>query len=155
MTTDITLPIEPVLISDFSDFAELSFSSKSDIVYVLFFKRKGSDKCTPFYVGESSRSVGRFGDYVAAKFSAPTDFKVGRAVEWLRDHHECEVLFRYKHTDERKAKEKLLIESYRRQGVTLLNDYRDPYQYDKAKEAVELEKVLRFTTERLFKEAHA
>ena len=48
---------------------------------------------------QSSRHVGRFGDYVAAKFTASTDFKVGEAVRQLRDHG-CKVFIRYKRTGE-------------------------------------------------------
>ena len=75
-----------------------------------------------FYVAESSRSVGRFGDYIASKFTASTDFKVGQAIQYL---HECgcEVVVCYKPSHDRMADEQALIRSSRTMGNKLLNDY--------------------------------
>lgn len=114
MSMAFALPLAPISALDFSGFAEIAFPEKADIVYVLCFKRKGSNDCIPFYVGESSRHLGRFGDYVSAKFAASTDFKVGEAVKQLRVHGE--VIFRYKATNYRRAKEKSWIESIEKKG---------------------------------------
>ena len=93
---------------DFTDYASLPFSSDGRVVYVFCFKLEGSTAYTPFYVGESSRSVGRIGDYVSANFSAPTDFKVGKASQHLLALG-CDVTVFYKAASDRKAEEKRLI----------------------------------------------
>ena len=74
----------PMGYSDFNEF--FVFPRHRDIVYVICLRRKEAKDFIPFYVGESSRSVGRFGDYIASKFTASTDFQVGQAIQYL---HEC------------------------------------------------------------------
>ncbi|MEO6322720.1 MAG: hypothetical protein ABIR56_18740 [Polaromonas sp.] len=150
MSVACTLPLVPISSLDFSGFTELAFPENADIGYVLCFKRKGSSDCVPFYVGESARHVGRFGDYVAANFTAATDFKVGQAVKQLRAHG-CEVLILYKTTNDRKAEEKFLIREYEKNGLQLLNRL-SGYSYTTAKEPDEQRRVKEFTTQILFKE---
>ena len=69
---------------DFSTFAEMEFPQHRDIVYVFLYVPDEGAEPVPFYVGESSRHVGRFGDYMSANFTASTDFKVGEAVKYLQ-----------------------------------------------------------------------
>src|SRR3990172_2147914 len=80
----IPSPTSSTMTIDFDAFEEMEFPPYSDMVYIFFYVRGEDTERVPFYVGESSRHVGRFGDYVSAKFSAPTDFKVGEAVKYLR-----------------------------------------------------------------------
>ena len=129
---------------DHSDFNELFvFPRHGDIVYVICFRREGAKDFIPFYVGESSRSVGRFGDYIASKFTASTDFQVGQAIQYLHESG-CEVVARYKKAShDRKADERALIRSIKAKGHKLLND-RGGYIYTEASQADEREKVVQF-----------
>lgn len=141
MNTVPNLLLTPVTAFDFSGFTELAFPKNANIVYVLCFKRHGSPDDTPFYVGESSRHLGRLGDYVSAKFAASTDFKVGQAVKQLQVHGE--VTFRYKDTNDRRSEEKKWIETIEAKGFKLLNRL-GGYNYTKANEADEIRKVGEF-----------
>lgn len=134
---------------DFSDFSEMPFPEDGNIVYILCFKREGSSDYVPFYVGESGRHVGRFGDYVSAKFSASTDFKVGETVKQLRNHG-CKVIIRYKFTTNRRAEEQSIIHKLMANGLQLLNSM-DGYKYLKANEHDERIRVKEFTTNILLK----
>lgn len=151
MSLASTLPTASVSSLDLNGFSELAFPEHGDIVYVLCFKRQGSTESIPFYVGESSRHMGRFGDYVAAKFTASTDFKVGQAVRHLRAHG-CEVFIRYKATNDRRAEEKSLIQLFEASGLKLLNRL-SGYNYATADQPCEQKRVAEFTTEILFKES--
>jgi hypothetical protein len=113
-----------------SDFTELPFPSERDIVYVLCFVKLGQLDPVPFYVGESSRHIGRFGDYVSANFSASTDFKVGEGVKFLRQLG-FPVLIKYRETTRRKLDEASLITALKSQGFMLLNDLKG-YDYRSA-----------------------
>lgn len=126
----------------FDGFAEFDFPRQGDIVYVLCFKSAEMTEFTPFYVGESSRHVGRFGDYLMAHFSASTDFKVGRAARRLHELG-CEVVVRYKPVTDRKGEERKLIASYEAAGLQLLNRLQG-YRYRTASEADEVAKVEMF-----------
>lgn len=100
----------------------MPFPDDGEIVYVILYKRKNSGNFTPLYVGQSTRNIGRFGDYVKANFRAPTDFKVGRTVKLLRNAG-CDIIIRYTASNEHKVEEKALIKKYRSRGITLLNDF--------------------------------
>ena len=105
---------------DFDAFQEMEFPQYRNIVYVFFYVRgEGTDR-VPFYVGESSRHVGRFGDYVSAKFSASTDFKVGEAVKYLRERG-LRVVIKFKESPNREDEEKRILQDLRRTHH-LLND---------------------------------
>ena len=125
-----------------SEFNEFVFPQHGDIVYVIGFKRDRAPDFTPFYVGESTRSVGRFGDYIASNFTASTDFKVGHAIQYLHEC-ECEVAVRYKDSLDRIADERALIRSIKNNGHKLLNDLRG-YLYTNASRAKERERVVQF-----------
>lgn len=103
----------------FSDFAEMEFPQHKEIVYVLCFADQSGHE-VPLYVGESSRGVGRFGDYISAKFSAPTDFKVGEAVRYLQGRG-FKVQIKYKESEDRKGEERRLINALQKKS-RLLNE---------------------------------
>jgi hypothetical protein len=128
--------------SPLSAFVELPFPDKCDIVYVLCFVSPGQVDRVPFYVGETSRHMGRIGDYITANFSAQTDFKVGEAVKCLRQLG-CLVVIRYKESTNRKRDQDSLIASLRRQGFRLLNDL-EGYNYITASEEDERRRIQGF-----------
>ncbi len=127
---------------DFTDYASLPFPKDGCVVYVFCFKSEGSTAYTPFYVGESSRGVGRIGDYISAKFSASTDFKVGRTSQHLLELG-CDVTVFYKAASDRKTEEKRLAKQLRISGVALLNDI-PGYDYAVADEEEELARIIEF-----------
>lgn len=103
-------------------FVDMEFPANREIVYVLNLHIPGDTRLTPFYVGESSRHVGRIGDYVSANFTASTDFKVGEAVKFLRQRG-LEVLVRFWECTDRKLEEKRVINILRASHL-LLNDFK-------------------------------
>jgi len=125
----------------FSDFIDIEFPLNPDIVYVLYFRKKNDSKETFFYVRQSSRNIGRFGDYVKAGFAAPTDFKVGEAIRHLRKLG-CFVGVKYKVSSNRKVEEKDIMQALEK-SYKLLNDL-DGYDYKKADENNERLKVHTF-----------
>ena len=132
--------------SALSDFVELPFPANGAIVYALCFVRTGQTARVPFYVGESSRHVGRFGDYVSGQFSASTDFKVGEAVKCLRELG-YQVIIKYKESTNRKTDEASLIACLKSQQHRLLNDLEGyDYRSGTTKE-VERDRVRRFVKE--------
>ena len=122
-----------------STFSEMAFPSRRNIVYVLCCSKHHGSPSVPFYVGQSSRHVGRFGDYISANFSASTDFKVGEAVRYLLSAG-FQVTIKYHETEDRKTDERLLIETLKSDGYALLNDLRN-YDYQTADEGVERERI--------------
>ena len=100
-------------------FKTIPFPRNPNIVYVIGTRKRG--RFLPIYVGRSTRHIGRLGDYVSAQFNAPTDFKVGKAVDYLMSQGE-KVVFRYRSTHGRLDKaERKLINFYKGNGSTLLN----------------------------------
>ena len=108
------------MLVDLNTFQALDFPKHRDIVYVLCYKNHNDNHVHPFYVGESSRHIGRVGDYVSANFTASTDFKVGEAVTYLRQLG-CHIEIKFKEAIDRKAEEKALLHEFR-QSHRLLND---------------------------------
>jgi hypothetical protein len=127
---------------DFSGYTELPFPDRPEIVYVLCYRRPDAREFIPFYVGETERNVGRFGDYLSAKFTAPTDFKVGKCVSKLRELG-CSVLIRYCPSATRGEDQSSLIQQMRAAKVPLLNDL-PGYNYRTAVEEEELKRVTEF-----------
>jgi hypothetical protein len=121
------------------------FPVKSDIVYVIGFEKEA--RFIPIYIGESRRNIGRFGDYVAANFSASTDFKVGRAVKYL-DRLGFKVLIKYGETTDRRRDQKILISRHRLASYKLLNDLAG-YHYKFADKKKEEEKIESFMNDLL------
>lgn len=117
------------MLVDLNTFQTLDFPKHRDIVYVLCYKRNDDNKIFPFYIGESSRHVGRLGDYVSANFSASTDFKVGEAVRYLQQLG-CHVEVKFKDSSDRKSEEKALLQEFQK-TYKLLNDL-DGYNYKTA-----------------------
>lgn len=105
---------------NFQGFTSITFPKDEEVVYVLCFKRLGSDEEVPFYVGESGRGTRRLSDYITAQFAAPTDFKVGVVVQALQTAG-AEVIVKYKISANRKAEEARLIKEASAHGA-LLND---------------------------------
>lgn len=104
-----------------SDFAEFPFPENRHIVYVLCYVSADAPTPVPFYVGQSSRHLGRLGDYISANFSAATDFAVGEAIKFLRQHGCC-VICKFKESRTSKSDENTLIASFKSKGFRLLND---------------------------------
>jgi len=132
----------------FSDFVEMEFPQHKEIVYVLFFANEENDYEAPFYVGESSRGIGRFGDYISANFSASTDFKVGETVRYLRERG-FKVRIKYKECEDRKAEERKIINILQKKSL-LLNEL-EGYNYTTSNEAAERARLHSFL-ERLTQE---
>lgn len=118
------------MITDFSQFRDMEFPTQGNIVYVLYFLKSADSNWIPFYVGETSRNVGRVGDYLSAKFSAPTDFKVGEAVKCLRSRG-LHVGVKYKESGDPKNEEKRVLGDLRGR-FRLLNDL-PGYNYKRSK----------------------
>jgi hypothetical protein len=55
---------------DYSNFNSLPYPEIKDIVYIIGVSTDSDFH--PFYFGQPSRNIGRFGDYISAKFSAVT-----------------------------------------------------------------------------------
>lgn len=120
----------------FDGFKDIEFPRYRDIIYAIYFRE--NDKDTYFYVGESSRHIGRLGDYLSAKFSAPTDFKVGEAIKYLL----CigyEVGVKYKESQNRKVDEKSVLDELSKNSK-MLNDL-PGYDYKTADERQERLKI--------------
>ena len=119
----------------------IPFPTERDIVYVVGFQRDA--EFVPIYVGESTRNIGRFGDYVSGQFSAQTDFKVGIAVKHLNKLG-FQVVIRYDETKNRKDDERRILAELRKK-YRLLNDLKG-YAYRTAQESEERERVECFVT---------
>ncbi len=132
---------------DFSTFEKWEFPESGDIVYVLQYVLHDGAQPVPFYVGETSRHVGRFGDYISGKYSAQTDFKVGEAVKYLREKG-AKIEIRFRAASDRRAEEKDIIRTLRTNKFSLLNDLRG-YVYDKADVAQERMRIRQFVDDML------
>jgi len=91
---------------DYSNFKSFPFPEIKDIIYVIGVLTE--TEFHEFYVGRSSRNIGRFGDYISSKFSASTDFKVGQAIQYLRLRG-FKVEIKYRDTLDSISEEKELI----------------------------------------------
>jgi len=125
--------------SHFEGFNDIEFPRYRNIVYAIYFREH--DKDTYFYVGESSRHIGRLGDYLSAKFSAPTDFKVGEAIKYLLSIG-YEVAVKYKESQSRKVDEKSVLDELSKNSK-MLNDL-PGYDYKTADERQERLKIHEF-----------
>jgi hypothetical protein len=126
---------------DFTTFQEMEFPRHRDIVYVFHYVDGDGSSSIPFYVGESSRHVGRFGDYMSANFSASTDFKVGEAIKHLRKRG-LRVVVKFRESHDRREDEKQILHELRK-TVRLLNDLKG-YRYGSADIAGERQKIHQF-----------
>lgn len=118
-------------------FNTLPFPFRESVVYVVGLE--DAEGFTPIYVGETNRFTGRIDDYVTASFEAATDFKVGKAIEHLREKGET-IVIKDRQTTNRKGEEQSLLKKLRRRGIPLLNDLRG-YDYKKANRREELQRV--------------
>jgi len=98
------------------------FPVATDSVYLLGLEFNG--EFVPFYVGQSSRILGRIADYQKANFSARTDFKVGVMVDYFKVNRKVKIAF--KESSNPKDDERHWIEEARKearsQGYIILND---------------------------------
>lgn len=136
---------------DFSDFKDFEFPNSSDIVYIVYFRKPYDNSEVPFYVGMSTKHIGRFGDYLSANYSAPTDYKVGKAIQYMRDFG-LNVGIKYKETNNYKEEEKELINKLRK-NYLLINDL-PGFDYKRANENQEKIKIHEFV-QQLIKKIHA
>jgi len=125
----------------FSNFTDIDFPNHKEIVYIFYFKVKAGGDDIPLYVGETSRGVGRFGDYISAKFTAATDFKVGEAIRYLTSLG-FSVRIKYKEFSNRKMEEKTIINLLQSKS-RLLNEL-EGFQYKNANEHDERLKIKNF-----------
>lgn len=121
-------------------FIKIPFPEYKNIVYIIGIDV--GEKFYPFYIGESSRSIGRFSDYISANFSASTDFKVGEAVKFFKEQNYI-VSIKFQKSDDRKREEIELTKNYRNKYF-LLNDLVG-YDYEKADVQIEKDRILNYT----------
>lgn len=126
------------------DFHDIEFPLDPDIVYIIYLVKDENE--IPIYVGESSRNIGRFGDYVSAKFSASTDFKVGEAVKYIQTLG-YNVRIKYKETLDRKNKEREILNNLR-ERYHLLNDL-SGFDYSIANQLDERSKIHEFVSKKV------
>jgi hypothetical protein len=105
----------------FAGFEDIEFPRSGDIVYALYFRWR--DEKITFYIGQSSRHLGRLGDYISAKFSCCPDFKVGEAIKYLRSRN-LDVRFRYRQSADPKEEEKRLLQEEKRRLKECGKEYR-------------------------------
>ena len=129
----------------FSEFESLTFPRSGNIVYIIGIQK--GPVFHPIYVGESSRHVGRFGDYVSGKFSASTDFKVGQAAAYLLERG-YDIVIKYSPAADRKGEQACLIDELQSQGLRLLNQL-EGYIYRTADRDLELKKIRAFVNDLL------
>jgi hypothetical protein len=110
-------------------------------VYVFCWKANGKD--VPFYVGQTNRLQGRMDDYQSAQFAASTDFRVGKAIRYLRDQRSLRIVVRYKESRDSVKDEYTLIRDLQLSGLRLLNSL-PGYDYLKADKDEERRTVQRF-----------
>ena len=127
----------------FNGYRTISFPANSDIVYIIGVEER--NKFIPIYVGESSKNIGRIGDYVSAQFSAATDFKVGIAIKYLMKK-EHKVIIKYKNSSDRKKEQNDAMGEIKIDGFRLLNDL-GGYDYRTAKKEEEIRKIEDFIEE--------
>jgi hypothetical protein len=124
------------------DYNVIDFPTTPNIVYVLFFDMNGAE--VYFYVGQTSRHIGRLGDYVSGKFTAATDFRVGEAIKYLQEK-KLVIRVKYREVLNSKSEERDLIQQLSRK-FKLLN-HLPAYNYLKSTPDAELTKVRRFIDE--------
>jgi hypothetical protein len=118
---------------DYSNYHSFPLPEIIDIVYIIGVKTESDFH--PFYVGQSSRHVGRFGDYLKPNFSAATDFKVGQAIEFLTNNG-FKVEFKYRSTLNPITEERELIDIIN----PVLNTSRG-YNYKNSDDKTELSRI--------------
>lgn len=82
-------------------------------------------------------------DYCTAQFQACTDFRVGEAIKYLREHKGCRITLRYKASDNPPKDERELIRELQVSGPRLLNGL-VAYDYQATKPETERLFIRRF-----------
>lgn len=118
---------------DYSNYHSFPFPETIDIVYIIGIKTESDFH--PFYVGQSSRHVGRFGDYLKPNFSAATDFKVGKAIDFLKNNG-FKIEFKYRDSLDRELDEKKLINE-----INPILNKKKGYNYNLAQRDEELKNI--------------
>jgi hypothetical protein len=121
--------------------AEAVKNKSGTYIYVIVIE--GAGALFPLYVGRTSRLLGRIGDYQAAHFQAPTDFRVGEAIKYLVGEKACTVHFLYRPTTTHRSDEKVMIRELLLSGYLLLN-FLASFDYTSASLAEERTLVHRF-----------
>jgi hypothetical protein len=98
-------------------------------VYAIFCVVEGRE--IPIYIGRTTRLSERMGDYWSKNFAAPTDFRVGEAIVYLRDEKKLRILVRYKQCSQPARDEYVAIRNLQTSGTRLLNDLTS-YRYKDA-----------------------
>jgi len=110
-------------------FERMDFPDKPNIVYIICCEKNNIK--IPFYVGMSTRNIGRFGDYVRPNFSAKTDFKVGETIKYLRDELKYKIYIKFRDVEDKNIDllEDQIIEKFKNEGYSLLNNLSLSYNY--------------------------
>jgi hypothetical protein len=83
----------------------------------------------PFYVGQTSRLLGRIDDYAKANFSASTDFKVGEAIKYFQmKGFKIQLKFR-KYENPEEEERRIASEIEQERGKELLLNNLKGYDY--------------------------
>jgi hypothetical protein len=135
------------MFDDFSSEIDLPMSDPKsvpdNVVYALF-ATKGDQK-TPFYIGQSGRFSERMKDYKRGHHSAPTDFTVKVAIEYL-EKNGFKISVRYKtcenflHKNHRISEEEKVIKNAAESKKWLVN-YLPSYFWNAPMNEKELHKI--------------
>lgn len=136
--------MDSAIINLLEGYQTIPFPREGSAIYVIGIQYPA--RFVPVDVGESSRFIGRVGDYISAQFTASTDFKVGTAIRHVLERG-CDVVIKYQTFDgretARRAEEARLIKAFKAQGFDLLNDLKG-YDYRTADPDVETKSVKDF-----------
>ena len=117
---------------NYDGFKEIELFPKADdhsgCVYVLVFSKDRFE--IPFYVGQTTRFLGRMDDYFWADFQATTDFRVGQAIKYLCSLEGGKVLARYQACADPRAEENAILNKLREGKAILLNGTGYDYKRD-------------------------
>lgn len=116
---------------EFPAFETADFPQSQEIVnFVYILGVEDSKKSfAPFYVGQTSRLLGRIDDYAKANFSASTDFKVGEAIKYFQmKGFKIQLKFR-KFENPRVEEERITNEIEQEMGKELLLNNLKGYDY--------------------------
>ena len=91
----------------FDDFQSFEFPTKTSAVYALGIESK--NQFVPFYIGETTDLDRRISEYLNPNFDAPTDFRVGEAIKYLKARGYV-VIFKFKLSDNPEEEEKAYTE---------------------------------------------
>ncbi len=123
------------------DMATIPGRSSGGFVYAIFWKANELER--PFYVGQTRGLSQRLKHYCRAAFSASADFKVGEAINYLRDKKNYRIVLKYRLSEGCEKEERSIIRNLHLSGILLLNDL-EGYNYLEASKEEQLQIVHRF-----------